>query len=151
MPKDSESNAGSDESPKKYSVGGLLNICRDYWLLGDKLLSTPFQDASIDALIKVIDKYRQYQADMHEIVYAKTAGPNALRRLLVDTAVWTWQDDVYNGQRVDAAWMEFFRDLALRLNGVAKGRREKTAPFYMGPCEYHEHGKEQPCYKTMFR
>lgn len=123
------------------------------WLLGDKLGSTSFKDAIIDALIEKILTVRFTPTWLHATVYMYlgTASNSGLRRLGVDVAVWKWShQDMCEAET--GTWHQFFKDVAIRFQGLSEADRKGLPPF-CGPasCKYHEHvAADKPCYKTLF-
>lgn len=119
------------------------------WRLGDKLGSTSFQDAIVDAINHKIESTKSCPTQLHQGAYRDTATSNSLRRLAVDIAVWNWEAMIAEAKQ--GPWDTFFLDLAVRLHGLDDSERNATAPFLGDTCKYHEHvAAKKPCYKTMF-
>jgi len=122
------------------------------WCLGQKLLSTSFKDAVVDALIAKCVAEFMYPTSMHLSIYAAGSSTSAIRRLLVDFMVWSLHAKTIEWKGYDAIAAEYYYDVL-----VAKGRMtgdadSNQAPFKQGnTCRYHEHVAEgKPCYMTMF-
>ena len=123
----------------------------DAWILGEKLLSTSFKDATVDAIIaKVVDR-NAWPTAMQEDIYPKSSGSSKIRKLLVDIAAWEWTEDSMSRREQGQEWAQFYFDLSTTLIKINREGTKREAP-YKGEdtCIYHEHGEEQPCYKTMF-
>lgn len=74
-----------------------------------------------------------------------------MRDLLVDIAVYSWFPGTLSEQESDEACVDFFRDVAIALkNRIADP--SLSAPYDQKNvgCRYHDHGKDEPCYKKMF-
>ncbi|KAK4547893.1 hypothetical protein LTR36_010612 [Oleoguttula mirabilis] len=124
----------------------MLHAC---WLMGDRLMAVAFKDAVVDTFIQTCTDDRRTPTSMHEAVYAGTAGPNGLRSLLVDYAVWKWKKGAIAEREVDELWVEFFRDFAIRICEVTEEEREGPAPYHQYDCRYHEHAAaSKPCYRS---
>ncbi|KAK5136830.1 hypothetical protein LTR08_001752 [Meristemomyces frigidus] len=95
--------AAEDEDEKALHVGAEITRLCECWILGDKLASIAFQDATLDALAQLIHEEAMVPRNAHETVYQHTAGPNSLRRLLVDMAVCSWSSETLKTRRMDAA------------------------------------------------
>lgn len=120
------------------------------WKLGGRLQSPSFKDAMVDAICDKISQEKVHPTDSYRAIYPHTSTGAPLRRLIVDIAVWFWQARNFGETTFHESWNEFFRDLALRQHEVGKNGGMGPAPFESPSCNYHEHGDDSPCYKTMF-
>ncbi|KAK5119280.1 hypothetical protein LTR85_007636 [Meristemomyces frigidus] len=140
-----------DDEAHATRVGVEAHVLFDCWIMGDRLMAVSFKDAVHDAITQLIRDERLIPVDFQNSVYPKTAGPNSLRRLLVDVAVWGWAKDILPACEMDASWMEFFRDVAVRGQEANKAQHTMTAPFMKHGCVYHEHvAAGKPCYTGLF-
>lgn len=122
------------------------------WILGQKLLSTSFQDATTDAIIAKVVGDRMPAVDLHEIIYPKSSPTSAVRKVLVDMAVWNWPTGTMSRRRWNGEWAQFFFDVAVAKDRFVTDKDQGRGPLYAeDTCGYHEHKAEgKPCYKTMF-
>ena len=122
------------------------------WSLGQKLLSTTFKDAITDALpLKMVDA-RNWPLRMHETIYPCSSSTFAIRRLLVDVAIWKWTPEHMECSGVKESSAQFFFDVASAMKKLRVSGDKGDAPFQgQNICFYHEHEAQgMPCYKTMF-
>lgn len=120
------------------------------WVLGDAILSTSFKDAVVDAIIAKVINISYSPTNLHTLVYPKSTVGAKIRTLLVDLAVWRWNRTfVPSPPPGDSAL--FFYDAFLAINKIKDNEREGKPPFKgESTCNYHEHGDDEPCYKTFF-
>lgn len=142
------------------------------WQLGDRLLAVNFKDAVHDAILQVMldsgltgmrmDSGAAGMRKLREELYIITAGPDSLRRFVVDLAVWEWTKEDFAKlwerthshdfaeRSVKDAWVEFLKDLGVRLGEVPAQERKGRPPYEEMDCRYHEHvAAGKPCYKTL--
>jgi len=123
------------------------------YLLADRLMSTTFQDAIVDAFIqKIIDKGCSPTL-VHETIYSGTARQSGMRRLLVDIAIFEWDKDILATRAARPACADFFKDLAVRYQEILeKGGEQEGAPYrqLQTTCQYHDHGQDEECCRMMF-
>lgn len=98
---------------------------------------------------------------MYRQILKRSVFPSGMRRLLVDVAVYSWFTGTLSDQPGEAAYADFFRDVAVgamdRMNAaqarMSAGQPPLIAPYdrpWLG-CFYHDHdGTGQICYKEMF-
>lgn len=121
------------------------------WLLGDKLLSQAFKDASVDRLAELVLRARCYPTiELHRNLYRYSDLPSGLKRLLVDFAVFRWEVTDFQVTPRVSAEAAFFADTTIRALGVTPEDRSGREPWDRARCKYHDHGEKTPCYKTMF-
>lgn len=125
------------------------------WELGEKLMSTNFKDAIVDALIDKITSEEQYPTGLQGVVYRSLRKDSAIRKLFVDISIWGWDHDTMKAlQREEDNNAEFLCDLAIKLHKLhTLGPDEGGSAPYLedNTCVYHEHvAEDKPCYKTMF-
>jgi hypothetical protein len=125
------------------------------WILGELLLSGSFKDAVSDAILNKL-KTGRYPTSIFCSAYKYGSANSAFRRLMVDIAVYHWNDDAMSKlhtERDQAAIVPFYQSIAVALlqwkqqPEIAKNADSPTK--VEGTCFYHEHG-DKPCYKTMF-
>ena len=125
------------------------------WSLGEKLQATSFKDAVVDAMMAKIIEQQVWPATLYRTIFPVSSKASAIRKFLVDVAIWHWGDRALVDQANDPNGLskhpEFVPDLALALYTLRHKGRTGTAPFLEESCHYHEHVAEgKPCYKTMF-
>jgi len=137
---DYDESTGNDEEWRR-----LLDAC----LMGVSLISPSLQDAVVDAITAKVNNNAIPPSSYHNTVWSKTAGDNALKRLIVDIAVWKWDPKLLRERCADAPH-GFLVDVVIRLKGLDSGGGEENCPFAMPACTYHEHSAaSKPCYKTL--
>lgn len=123
-------------------------------MLGDRLQDVAFCDACIDTMIvksqtKSADGNCWYPVGpVISCIYDNTTPNSKARKLLVDlyahygTSNWLekWADKDTDLPK------EFLFDLAIALF-LARQRIEKQ--LFTQPCNYHEHGEKESCYKKL--
>ena len=121
------------------------------WVFGDKVLSPSFKDALIDALVSKIVNTGRYLTRA-EYIYHKSTSGSAIRRLIVDIAIYKWSEKDMAQVNPNPDNMAFLHDGAVALKKLQKSGGRSTAPFEgEDACVYHEHDANgQPCYRTMF-
>jgi hypothetical protein len=126
------------------------------WILGEVLLSGSFKDAVSDAILDKLNTGLYYPTSLFCSAYKYGSANSAFRRLMVDIAVYHWDDDTMSKlhtERDQAAILPFYQSIAVALlqwkqqPEIAKSADSPTK--LEGTCFYHEHG-DKPCYKTMF-
>jgi hypothetical protein len=126
------------------------------WILGEVLLSGSFKDAVSDAILDKLNTGLYYPTSLFCSAYKYGSANSAFRRLMVDIAVYHWDDDTMSKlhtERDQAAILPFYQSIAVALlqwkqqPEIAKNADSPTK--LEGTCFYHEHG-DKPCYKTMF-
>lgn len=123
----------------------------DAWHLGQKLLATTLRDAVVDALAFKIASTSMYPVSLTWSVYEVSAASSAMRRLLVDIAVWLWDDNYLEKEQLRSEPLEFVLDLAAAMSKIRAHGRQSVSPLSNPGCRYHDHVAEgKPCYKTMF-
>lgn len=121
------------------------------WILGERLQAGAFKDAIVDCLI-----YKVRLSDIVPIVlakgvYAKSSCRSPMKDLLVEMAIWEWDERAVAIAAREDTDRDFFVDMATRQAQLNDEGRQRPAPFSVGcTCRYHEHGDDEPCYKTMF-
>ncbi|KAK3675075.1 kti12, chromatin associated [Recurvomyces mirabilis] len=140
----------SDNQPGRDAFCNEVDFLASCWILGDKLLATEFKDAALDALVDPLNKACRVPAGVHGRVYTSTAGPNGLRRLLVDVAVYKWPNDILLEDRAGQRYWELFRNVAARYKELGGTVIEGNGPIYDGGCWYHDHGDGE-CYRSKTR
>lgn len=127
-----------------------IRICQS-WALGQKLLSVSFKDACTDAFVAKMHESQRYPSDLHTTIYAHGPAQCGMKRLCVDVAVWKWSDTAMNGGIMNGGYVEFWYSVAAALHKSKFSGLQGTSPFAVqNTCGYHDHGKDSPCYKTMF-
>lgn len=149
----SRKDGDQSKNPSRNAVfdSELERMC-NCWAQGEKLASSVFQDAIVDALCQKIGDELLYPFTLHRNIYSNTSTPNAMSRLLVDIAAWKWKEEYLQDARKDHVNSSaFLGDLALRLFSLSAEERKGPPPFTKNDCTYHEHVKDgKPCYKTIF-
>lgn len=147
----SDDNADTDDEE---TLDGEYNRLYRCWMLGEKLSSISFKDAVTDALIPKVTSENKHPRDMHHGIYPVSNPESSIRKLLVDIAVWFWNDESMDELSEVRDHPEFYHDV---LRTLHRHRRAGVggldqAPFRLdNTCDYHEHVVAgQPCYKTMF-
>ncbi|KAK5124701.1 hypothetical protein LTR85_001414 [Meristemomyces frigidus] len=121
------------------------------WLLGNKLLSTSFKDAVVDALTSKMAQEERWPLSMYTKVYPGSCASSQIRRLLVDVVVWTWTIGIISKGLEIKGFPDFLFDVAIALDQTKVNGRQGKAPFESESCQYHEHVAEgKACYRTMF-
>lgn len=142
-----EGDASLDQGKPRDKEWGRL---AQAWKLGDTLQSPSFKDAVVDTICEKMALAKKYPVSLYMSTYATTSEGASLRRLVVDIAVWCWGPNAFGETTFHESWNQFFRDLALRQHEMGKDGLKGLAPFETPSCNYHEHGNDSPCYKTMF-
>lgn len=121
------------------------------WLLGEKLESCSFKDAVVDATIDKVLKDDCYAAYIQDDIYPKSTTKSAIRRLIVDVAIWNHDSGVMNRQGYREHLGRFYFDLGRAMHALKRQGLPDSAPYKShDPCKYHEHDQEgKSCYKTM--
>ena len=126
------------------------------WVLGEVLLSASFKDAVLDAVLHKMSAHSP--TEMFVSAYKYSSRGSAIRRLMVDNAVYNWTESAlsfsHGGicESDQAALVLFYQSVAVALlkwklqPEIAK---KADNPTNQATCFYHEHGGK-PCYKTMF-
>ena len=123
---------------------------RNCWFAGDRLDSTSFKDAVIDAMCEKIRTENKIPMRLHPEAYTATTTANPFRRLTVDIAIWNWVGFKRTGV-IPPGCDEFWRDLATRRMELKDSQVVGEAPYRQISCDYHEHTVHgTACYKTMF-
>ena len=121
------------------------------WVLGETLSATPFKDACVDALIVKMNETGKFPPNGYTIVYNHGTAHCGMHRLCVDVAVWRSNDAFLARCERDGKFGEYWFDVAVALKKARHDGRKGEASFTKdGTCYYHDHGDEEPCYKTMF-
>lgn len=122
------------------------------WVLSDKLKSTSFKDAIVDAMCEKLKEDKRYPTELHQVIYPASGQHAAIRRLLIDVAVWDWGNDDVKACDMQEAWNDFFQDYIIRLRELSEVSRKGPKPYSDAACKYHEHTQAGlHCYKTMFQ
>lgn len=123
------------------------------WHLGDRLRSTTFQDAVVDALALKVNRDQSWPIDLYKSFYT-TELPRVcgIKRLLVDLALCLWDEETLQLEELEESgerFHEFFEDLVDRREEMERiaerGLKIETKCLDLG-CEYHDHG-EEVCYR----
>lgn len=124
------------------------------WVFGDKVLSTSFKDAVVDATISNMNTSKYHPLRMHLDVYPSSKKGAKMRQLLVDLAAWGWSEEDIASYDNDRHAPGFYAELAIVLKRrcMAYSAGGDKAPYEGSTgCHYHEHvAEDKPCYKTMF-
>lgn len=123
------------------------------WMLGDRLMSQAFQDASIDAMVEKISETGNIPMHLHLRAYATNTRSDALKRLAVDIAAFQHKpaDIRETAEESPGAW-QFLHDLAVRQSDRLQSRASpdwRNGPWETEPCRYHEHVRGE-CYRLEF-
>ena len=107
----------------------------------------------VDAIIAKHHVKRQYPIGMDIEIYPNSHARSRARKLLVDLAVWKWDDQTLEQQlKEDTSRFEFLYDVAAALGKIRRTGCQGASPLDGTTCIYHEHEADgKPCYKTMFR
>jgi hypothetical protein len=81
------------------------------WLLGDRILSSSFKDATVDKVTSLANEHGTVPASMHREIYRGSAYKSGMRALLVDMAVHSWFPGTLADQPGEPESAEFFRDV----------------------------------------
>lgn len=128
------------------------------WVLGAMLVSGTYKDAIADAVLHKAITQNVVPTEMFYNIYPKSRDGSPFRKLLVDLAV-HWAHDLSPEKRVSgagerrAAALEYFQDVAMALHRLHWGREKVKFNRLLRKgrsCIYHEHGEDEPCYKTLF-
>lgn len=95
-----------------------LALC---WILGDKLGSVDFQDASIDAIIQKIIDTERAPVNLHRVVYSRTTSNTKLKQLIVDIAARVYEKEDFNPEKRDAITIQFYCDTIARFQERCSG------------------------------
>jgi hypothetical protein len=137
---------------------GLWDELGRVFALGDFVQDLDFKDAIIDTFIEAMRKYSYFPVYLGQSIYPFSRKGSAHRRFATDVAVNIFRRDVErNGfevlQHPDTP-LEFLQDILLTLNPMllAGVPRTRAAQFFSskGPCNYHDHGSDKPCYKERY-
>lgn len=148
---------GKPENDKEW-----VRLAKAY-ALGSYLQAPDFKDAITDAIIAKVAKAGTTAPQMmHQIIYPNSSPGSAIRRLLVDVAIYRWPTEFLETQQkqMEAGWLDFFCELAVAMHQARSAEKGKDgAPaFESDTCAYHEHtgtasfgeGKGAVCYKTKY-
>lgn len=120
----------------------------DCWILGDKLQSTSSEEAVLDAFAEKAALEQTVSDGDARAAYTKTVGENGLKRLAVEIATFAWSEDAFETWQAEASVeAQFYEDVCLRLR---KKNNSTQDPLKNPGCKFHDHGRDKPCYKTMF-
>lgn len=121
------------------------------WALADKLLATSLKDAVTDKLCQIAVDFEMYPTGMHRKMFEHSISPSGVKRLLVDFAVFAWDDEIFEQEK---QWghlcSAFLYDTTRRALSITQEERKGDDPWLSAGCKYHDHGEDTPCYKTMF-
>lgn len=123
----------------------------DCWILGDKLSSVSFKDATCDAICDKVRSMSGWPTALHQSIYPASTKMVDIRKLMVDIAVWKWRTGTLENCEMDESWNEFFKDVMVKLHKTSEKERNGIPPFANPHCKYHEHvAAKLACYKSMF-
>ena len=121
------------------------------WLLGEHLGSTAFQDALVDKMIHILQTTAEIPKTMFQKIFAGSIARSGIRDLLVDVAVYHLFSADLEEQSGDDVYAGYWKQVAVAY------RRRITDPTLSAPydkadvgCRYHDHVKDNLCYKKMF-
>jgi len=128
----------------------------DSWILGNSLLSGSFKDAVVDAIVHKLLLEQSVPLDIHRVLYQNSSDSSPIRKLMVDIALHSWDEEDIADVLVDeepVLQATFLRDVAVALfmvKHLSEAQQAKSPISAKSGCFYHEHGADKPCYKTMF-
>lgn len=146
--------ADEDDSRAERSTNDEYDRIVNCWKLSDRVASISFKDAVVDTLIAKMMNEDFNKLGLHEKVYPASHADSKIRKLLIDIALYRWEEKDYGDWKMVRDQPEFFSDImtALRRKWVEGLPIEWTLPFeHENTCAYHEHISEyKSCYKTTF-
>lgn len=102
-------------SHRHYHIDYEWQRLAEAWLLGEKIRSTSFKDAVVDAIALKVDQCHSVPVDMYRLLYTSDIPRYCgIKRLLVDLAVWVWNEETLVSEELEAGaerQYEFFEDL----------------------------------------
>ena len=141
----------SYDAEKNHSTDHEWDRLMRCWMLGDKLQSTTFKDAITDATTIKKLATRIQLVGVQAQIYENSAGLCGMRKLVVDFAVWEWDQKTISTYLSHTHPAQLLYDLAVALNKARISGIQGSAPFKQAnTCYYHDHGDDSPCYKTLF-
>lgn len=114
------------------------------------LLSASFQDAVTDGLCHWIATTNVKKTAMFKQVCDRTDSMTGMKRLLVDAVAVGWSGQVFSSMQHSAVSSKYLADTVLRLRELHRIGPTNKKPWQDAGCTYHDHGDENPCYKTLF-
>lgn len=124
------------------------------WMLGKSLQSTTFKDAVVDAVLHLIHTSGRTIFHTHETLAQHFHEPTGMTNLLVDIATSYWSDTAMANLDMQAQCLPFYKQVIIQLNDMAKGKQKRSCVrdkvLSKSNCEYHDHGTNNACYKTLF-
>ncbi|KAK5697053.1 hypothetical protein LTR17_024047 [Elasticomyces elasticus] len=122
------------------------------WVLGQKLLSTSFKDAAVDAIIEKMQSSGRFCRDLGDTPFDESSPSRALRKLMVDVVVYKWSQKTWAEEGDGLSrFPNFLLDVARAQSKISKKGLPTTLPWAGDDCTYHEHMDDgTPCYKTLF-
>ena len=150
------SSHDSDRQPRQHAEEAVTDWetsrLNKAWALGEQLRSHSFKDAVVDAMIDKIAKCEGFPISIHETIYPRSNGSSGIRKLIIDTAVWGFNEHSWARQECKGDMSKFYYDLVSAFISVKAKSTEVKPPFAdQNTCESHEHTqRHKPCYKTMF-
>lgn len=121
-------------------------------MFGQKILSTTFKDAVVDAALDKINVEEMFPTRLASRVYPVSESSSTIRKLVVDIAVWKYEPGDLEKHPQSKSHCRFFVDVAVAT--TERYERKLKDPFYtkkIDACKYHEHvAKGTPCWKTLF-
>ncbi|KAK5745690.1 hypothetical protein LTR17_001190 [Elasticomyces elasticus] len=142
-----DSDRGADG--KRDAEWSRLTKC---WMLGQKLLSTTFKDAILDAITAKLQLGR-HPTSLYQGPYRDSSPSAAFKKLLTDIVVYLWKDEEIDRRDGLLLYPEFLFDIAKALSKVKVKGHPVSPPWNIdgNECYYHEHVADgTPCYKTLF-
>ncbi|KAH7406952.1 ribonucleotide reductase inhibitor-domain-containing protein [Phaeosphaeria sp. MPI-PUGE-AT-0046c] len=119
--------------------------------LGDFLQDSDLKDAAIDAHVEGMIETNQYALFVPYWIYPYSTAASAHRKLAVDLCieVWNREDFALNQEYFPPDFLhDIMASIVPRLSEGIVGKTIRK--FFRGAdwCTYHDHGPDQPCYRT---
>ncbi|KAK5683434.1 hypothetical protein LTS10_004966 [Elasticomyces elasticus] len=121
------------------------------WALGQKLLSTTFMDAVVDAITTKMVDDNKWCSDLYREAYTKSTPSPTLRNLLADIVVYKYTPTSWETSADLVKFPEHLLDALKAMDKIKMTGRNAMLPWANNDCTYHEHVADgTPCYKTLF-
>lgn len=139
---------------KVLDVGEWKHLAK-LWALGHTLRSTTFKDSVIDALMQRRIQITSYAGFLHEVMAQDLKEPSGVRRLLVDIAVTRWSTKFLQQPWHQDVPLNFYHDIYVTLDNLGRSDNPLTEAKINDQCRrktnclYHDHGKDEMCYRTV--
>jgi len=141
----------AQEAQNNQDIDEEWNKIAQSWLLGEHLSCASFKDALVDKMVHTLQTTAEIPKTMFPKIIAGSVARSGMRDLLVDVAAYHLFAADLEAQPDDDEFAGYWKQVAIayrhRITNPAL-----SAPYDRGDvgCRYHDHGKDNLCYKAMF-